>query len=409
VLRSALMLVVLSAVAASAAAQTTALRGRVVDRDGAAIAAAHVEVTADDRAAAPPAAADSATLYFASALPPDARLSLDGKVRPVPPDGRLTVPPGTHSITVRAPGYRAGSLRVGVAAGETRELPLTLAPEGAGAAAASAPVPAARAPAPAAPAPAPASGSVAESAPPAASPPPAPSAAEGAEPGVIVVSGTLPPSAVLRVDGQPFPLGSRTATVPPGEHSVTLSAPGYPGDSTRLQVAPAQRAQWLVAYNGPGGQPDPADEPPPKADSQPAPKVPKAGAAPATTGKPSAAPSAASSADAAADAGARALIQAYTKAINAKDMKQLRALYPGMPPDQERQWRDLFRDEVKDLSASVGDVRVVPGGAPQADFTLALTFRPEGSKPQTFRLSNHATLRPAGAGWQFDRLDQKGQ
>ncbi len=365
-------------------------------------------------AASPSAAgaADSATLHFAAPLPPDARVSLDGKVRPVTADGRLTVPPGTHTVSVRAPGYRAGSLRVGVVAGETRELSLSLAPERSGTAAASAP-------APAAPPPTPASGSVAESAPPAAPPPSAPSAAEGAEPGVIVVSGTLPPSAVLRVDGKPFPLGSRTATVPPGEHSVTLSAPGYPGDSTRLEVAPAQRAQWLVTYNGPGGQPDPAEEPPPKADSQAAPKVlaqpprmpaqpARPGAAPAATARP-AAPSAASAADAAVDAGARALIQAYTRAINARDLKQLRALYPGMPPDQERQWRDLFRDEVKDLSASVGDVRIVPGGAPQADFSLALTFRPQGSKPQTFRLSNHATLRPAGAGWQFERLDQKGQ
>jgi hypothetical protein len=103
------------------------------------------------------------------------------------------------------------------------------------------------------------------------------------------------------------------------------------------------------------------------------------------------------------------LIQAYVKAINAKDIDQLRALYPGMPPDQERQWRDLFRDEVKELSATVGDIRVAPGAAPQADFTLALTFRPQGSKAQTFRLSNHAAIRQAGAGWQFDRVDQKGQ
>jgi protein kinase-like protein len=360
---------------------------------------------------APPAAADSATLYFASALPPDARLSLDGKARTVPPDGRLTVTPGTHTITVRAPGYRAGSLRVGVAAGETRELPLTLAPERSGPAAASAPAPV--------PEPTSTSGSVAESAPPATPPLSAPPAPEGAEPGVIVVSGTLPPSAVLRVDGKPFPLGSRTATVPPGEHSVTLSAPGYPGDSTRLEVAPAQRAQWLVTYNGPGGQPDPAEPPPPKADSQAAPKVlaqpPKMpaqpavrpGAAPATAAKPT--PPSGASGEAATDAGARALIQAYVKAINARDMKQLHALYPGMPPDQERQWRDLFRDEVKELSAVVEDVRVVPGGTPQANFTLALTFRPPGSKPQTFRLNNHAALRPAGGGWQFERLDQKGQ
>jgi hypothetical protein len=360
-------------------------------------------------------AADSATLFFASALPPDARLSLDGKVRTVPPDGRLTVTPGTHTITVRAPGYRAGSLRVGVAAGQTRELPLTLAPERSGPGAASGP-------APAAPAPSSASGLVTESAPAAASPPPTASPPEAVEPGVIVVSGTLPPSAILRVDGKPFPLGSRTATVPPGEHSVTLSAPGYAGDSTRLEVAPAQRAQWLVTYNGPGGQPDPADMPPPKLDSQPAlkavvqpPKLPAqpparpGTAASAVTAKPSAPPAASAAADAAVDAGARALIQAYVKAINARDMKQLRALYPGMPPDQERQWRDLFRDEVKELSAVVEDVRVVPGGTPQANFTLALTFRPPGSKPQTFRLSNHAALRPAGGGWQFERLDQKGQ
>jgi catecholate siderophore receptor len=84
------MLVVLSAVAASAAAQTTALRGRVVDRDGAAIAAAHVEVTADDRAAAPPAAADtSRTGEFSLALPP-----------------------GRYHVLVTAPGFAALSQAV---------------------------------------------------------------------------------------------------------------------------------------------------------------------------------------------------------------------------------------------------------------------------------------------------------
>ncbi|MGN6393530.1 MAG: PEGA domain-containing protein, partial [Gemmatimonadales bacterium] len=353
-------------------------------------------------------AADSATLHFASVLPPNARLSVDGKARPIPPDGRLAVKPGTHSITVRAQGYRAGSVRIDIAAGETRELPLTLAPDST--------VPVARA-APTPPNDSGASGetppaaAAAPAAPPPAAAPPAPAPPAGATPGVIVVSGTLPPSAVLRVDGKPFPLGSRTATVPPGVHRVTLSAPNYPGDSTQLEIAPAQRAQWLVTYNGPGGQPDPGDEGSAPADAQAAPKVAqsaKPGAASGNAAKP-AAPSAPPTGDAAVEAGARALIQAYVKAINAKDLNQLRLLYPGMPSDQERQWGDLFRDEVKDLSASVGDIRVVPGGVPQADFTLALTFRPQGSKPQAFRLSNHAILRPGGAVWQFDRVDQKGK
>jgi serine/threonine protein kinase len=313
------------------------------------------------------APADSAALDFGSLLPPDARVTVDGKQRTVPPSGRLIVGPGTHAITVRAPGYRTGSQRVAVAPGEIRPLTLT---------------PAREAPAPGVIAPAvPASGT-------------------------IVVAGDIPPAAELRVDGKVLPPGTRVVTVQPGSHRVVLSSPGYGSDSTQLDVRPDERAQWVVPPRLASGAPT-------TQGSRPAASPPAAEAGPpvrpeSPPAKPSAGTEPTASRDVGLEAGARALIETYARAINARNIGQLRAMYPAMTPERERQWRDLFRGEVKDLTAAVSAIRVVPGDLPQAEFVLTLTFRPERGKPQSFRVNNHAALRQDPSGWHLVHLDEKG-
>jgi eukaryotic-like serine/threonine-protein kinase len=325
--------------------------------------------------------ADSAALVFTSALPPDARVTIDGKPVPVPLDGRLMVAAGRHLVTAKAPGYRAGTVRVAVTPGETRPLDLTLSPATASHATtgdSARPVGSA------------ASGGV----------PPAGAPATVA-PGLIVIMGAVPPGAEIRVDGKPLPSGSRLASVPPGPHRVTLSAPGYGSDSTQLDVHPSEQAQWIVA-----------DRTPPLAPGgEPGAPVPNRGAPPTAPESPPATKPAESpvKTDAALDSGARALVQAYAQAVNARDIKQLRRLYPAMTADRERQWRDLFRDEVRDLTAASTVVAVVPGSVPQVEFQLKLGFRPEGGTAQSFQVHNRASLRQGSIGWQFDHLEERGE
>ena len=327
------------------------------------------------------AGADSATLVFSSALPPDASVAVDGRFVAAPPDGRLTVSPGRHVVTAKAPGYRTGTVRVSVTAGETRPLALTLSPSTPSSTAASPGTGSPATPAPAAPA----------DTSPSAAPPSGGSPATA--PGLIVIMGAVPPGAEIRVDGKPLAPGSRLASVPPGPHRVILSAPGYGSDSTQLEVRSSEQAQWIVADRSPPAPPA----------SQSGATTADRGASPPKTAEP------AVKADAELDAGARGLVQAYARAVNARDIKQLRRLYPSMTTDRERQWRDLFRDEVKDLTATPTVISVDPGSPPEVEFKLKLGFQPEGGKPQSFQVHNRASLRRGSVGWQFDHLEEKGE
>jgi hypothetical protein len=210
---------------------------------------------------------------------------------------------------------------------------------------------------------------------------------------LIVIMGAVPPGAEIRVDGKPLAPGSRLASVPPGPHRVILSAPGYGSDSTQLEVRSSEQAQWIVADRSPPAPPA----------SQSGATTADRGASPPKTAEP------AVKADAELDAGARGLVQAYARAVNARDIKQLRRLYPSMTTDRERQWRDLFRDEVKDLTATPTVISVDPGSPPEVEFKLKLGFQPEGGKPQSFQVHNRASLRRGSVGWQFDHLEEKGE
>jgi hypothetical protein len=105
----------------------------------------------------------------------------------------------------------------------------------------------------------------------------------------------------------------------------------------------------------------------------------------------------------------RQLLADYERAIDQRSLAGLKALYPTMPAQRERDWSDLFGDEVKDLKASVTltglDLAATPA---EAYFDLVLSFKPDRGKPRNFKIRNRATLRQDPAGWRIVTLQERG-
>ena len=191
----------------------------------------------------PTVAPPPATIRFGKPLPAASRITVDSlEVRPTP-EGLLTVDPGSHVIRVRAPGYRSARRTVSAAAGDTTNLDLVLLPL-------------------------PVSDLDAR--------------VIDTTMGAIVVKGTLPPGAVVRVDGRVAPPDTRVLTVAPGAHLIAVSVPGYTTHSSSVNVEQGSWSDWLVPELTPLSQlpgdttesfsqtppPEPGI-PPPSADSMP--------------------------------------------------------------------------------------------------------------------------------------------
>jgi serine/threonine protein kinase len=148
-----------------------------------------------------------AMIRFDSTLPPGSRVTIDSiEVRPSA-GGLLMVEPGPRQIGVRAPGFRRMRTTATAVAGETTSVHLELTRL-----------------------------------------PPKPVAVDTAAAdtliGAIVVPGSLPPGAVIRVNGRMVEPGVKVLTVVPGTHWVALSAPGYATDSSQVVVEQGSWADW---------------------------------------------------------------------------------------------------------------------------------------------------------------------
>ena len=176
---------------------------------------------------APPAAQPSpevpaqGTVWFADALPLGARITVDGEEVSVPPDGRLSLAPGSHTFVVEASGFRPARQSARVAAGEVDTLRIRMTEE---------PVafdpPADRGPAPA-------------PKPPAPKPP-----VRSSTSGLILVIGDPLPGAEMSLDGRSIPAGEREIPAPPGLHWLKLSVIGYRPDSSQIEVRPGAESRW---------------------------------------------------------------------------------------------------------------------------------------------------------------------
>jgi serine/threonine protein kinase len=152
-----------------------------------------------------PGASASAIIRFDKPLPAGARITVDSiEVKPTN-EGLFTLEPGSHVIAVRAPGYRKATRTVTAPAGDTTDLGIELAAL-----------------------------------------PPKPVPAADTAMGAIVLEGSLPADAVIRVDGRVAPRGSKVLTVTPGLHWVSVSIPGYASDSSQVEVEHGSWSDWSV-------------------------------------------------------------------------------------------------------------------------------------------------------------------
>lgn len=103
------------------------------------------------------------------------------------------------------------------------------------------------------------------------------------------------------------------------------------------------------------------------------------------------------------------MLSRYVAAINGRNLEQLRSLYPALPPDREAAWRDIFRPDVRELTASL-DVRRIEerGDLADASFVVSLSFRPERGAPLSYTIVSDATLRYESGAWKIVSMQERG-
>ena len=103
-------------------------------------------------------------------------------------------------------------------------------------------------------------------------------------------------------------------------------------------------------------------------------------------------------------------IAAYVAGIAARNVGDMKRVFPSMPSDMQRNWDGLFKS-VKDVEAHASDVVLAPGGADNGGATLSLvvTFpNPATKRPCTTTTQLRLHLARAGSSWRIASLDQVG-
>jgi hypothetical protein len=96
-----------------------------------------------------------------------------------------------------------------------------------------------------------------------------------------------------------------------------------------------------------------------------------------------------------------AAIKAYERAIESRDVGEVRRAYRGITPDQERGFAQFF-DAARSLRAtfSVSDVGLT-GPVAEARVTGSYDYVTTDGKPEHQSVSFHATLRNEGGTWRL--------
>jgi serine/threonine protein kinase len=151
----------------------------------------------------------AAFIRFAKLNPADARVIVDNVEMRPGSDSLVKIAPGSHVVVVRASGYRRSTRTISATAGDTSSLEVELVQ------------------------------SQAKPAPQADTP-------IDSTMGAIVLNGTLPAGAELRVDGNVTTPASGVLTITPGSHWISISVPGYGADSSEVNVEQGGRSDWTI-------------------------------------------------------------------------------------------------------------------------------------------------------------------
>jgi len=95
-----------------------------------------------------------------------------------------------------------------------------------------------------------------------------------------------------------------------------------------------------------------------------------------------------------------AAIQGYARALESRDVQQVRRAYPGLTPQQAQQWRDFF-GMVSDLKVDLAIKQLqITGDVAEAQVE-GLSQYVQGRRPQRQPVSFHATLDRASGAWRI--------
>ena len=95
-----------------------------------------------------------------------------------------------------------------------------------------------------------------------------------------------------------------------------------------------------------------------------------------------------------------AAIQGYARALESRDVQQVRRAYPGLTPQQAQQWRDFF-GMVSELKVDLAIKQLqITGDVAEAQVE-GLSHYVQGRRPQRQPVSFHATLDRASGAWRI--------
>lgn len=94
----------------------------------------------------------------------------------------------------------------------------------------------------------------------------------------------------------------------------------------------------------------------------------------------------------------------YARALESRNIAEMRRAYPGLSEVEERRWRDVFdATDSLGVSFSIGRVQLITPDSATAPVDAAYTFafRRGISGERTPRATYRASLRRNGSGWQL--------
>jgi len=96
-------------------------------------------------------------------------------------------------------------------------------------------------------------------------------------------------------------------------------------------------------------------------------------------------------------------IQGYARALESRDVQQVRRAYPGLTPQQAQVWRDFF-GMVSDLKVDLAIKQLqITGDVAEAQVE-GLSQYTQNRRPQRQPLSFHATLDRTSGAWRIGSI-----